>query len=126
MPRRPRAFVDGATYHVVRRFAHGARVFAASEEVFELQAAAVEAELGRRLCMSGAILSLSTMPDLEVPNPVPFLGCDPRCLSAAFYLSDRRRWYSRPLPPCALRSSSRPITMMAHPNVVIPPGETKM
>ncbi len=32
MPRRPRVFVDGATYHVYCRFAHGARVFAAPEE----------------------------------------------------------------------------------------------
>ncbi len=70
MPRRRRVFVDGATHLVDCPYAHGARVFAAPEEAFGLQVDAVEAELSRRLCMSGPILNLSTMPDL-VPILVP-------------------------------------------------------
>jgi len=70
MPRRRRVFVDCVTYHVHCRFAHGAQVFAAPGEGLEVQVGAVEAELGRRLCMSGAILNLSTMPDL-VPITYP-------------------------------------------------------
>lgn len=70
MPRRPRVFVDGVIYHLDRRFAHGARVFAAPKEAFELQVDAIGVELRRRLCIRGAILDLPTTPDL-VPVPRP-------------------------------------------------------
>ena len=76
MPRRPRVLVDGATYHVNCPYAHAARVLATPEEAFEGEVDAVEAELGRRLCMSGAILNLSTTPDL-VPIPKPQTSCPP-------------------------------------------------
>lgn len=72
MPRRRRDFVDSAICHLDRRFADGAGVFAAPEGVLGLQVDAVEAEPRRRLCMSGAILNLATMPD-----PVPISGTYP-------------------------------------------------
>jgi hypothetical protein len=35
MPRRPRVFVEGGTYHVYNRFARGADLFSESEEAIE-------------------------------------------------------------------------------------------
>lgn len=71
MPRRPRVLVDGATYHGNCPHAHGARVFTAAEEAFELQVDTLDAELRRRLCMSGAMLNLSTTPDLAPIDLAP-------------------------------------------------------
>lgn len=72
MPHWWHAFVDCVTYDVHRRFARRARVYAAHGEGFELQVDAVETEPGRRLFMSGAILNLSTMPDLVPIGTYPY------------------------------------------------------